>query len=74
MTKARIVKMQRPYAVVIDDKIVAFARSAYQAAEMAQYYGADGMEIEEWTHGQLLPRSTPPSAVGSSTKRLKTKA
>lgn len=73
MTKARIIKVQRPYLVLIDDKIVAFARSGYQAAEMAKYHGAETMEIEEWTHGQLLQPSTLRSAAGSSGERRKAK-
>lgn len=49
--KATIVKVPKKYMVVVDGEIVDFSHSAYQAAEIAKYHGADTLDMQQWTLG-----------------------
>ena len=51
MTKATIVKVPKKYMVVVDGEIVDFSHSAYQAAEIAKYHGAETLDLQQWTLG-----------------------
>ncbi len=73
MSKAKIIKLDRPYMIVMDDKIVAFGKSGYQASEIANQLGATKIELEKWTLGQPLVYSTSLSSPSFSGGRQKTK-
>lgn len=73
MTKktATLIKLPRPWIVVMDGKIVGFARSGYNATEVADFHGAEIQVMEEWKLGQSLSLSTSSSDSGSSSSRTK---
>lgn len=48
MHKAKIVKFPAKYAVIVNNKIVDWAATAYQAAEKAKYHNANEMEVVGW--------------------------
>jgi hypothetical protein len=58
MSKATIIKVPKKYLILIDGKIVDFSHSGFQATEIARYYGAEKLEVKEWTRGMSLPSRT----------------
>ena len=70
--KATIAKLQYPVVVIVgegEDQIVVFARTLFQANEIAASYGATEIQVKDYkeclsfTHGADLEQ---PSARGSS--------
>jgi len=77
--KATITKIDRPVVVIVGegkDQIVLFARTLFQANELANRYGATDIEVKDYkeclkfTHGlDLSPASSSGSKAASSKRR-----
>ena len=69
--KATIVKVPKKYMIVVDGEIVDFSHSAYQAAEIAKYHGADTLDMKQWTLGMSFSSLMQQLGVTRSTRSAK---